>query len=208
VSSPSRMTPLVPTVMRTALLAAAALVHPAVSSRLPFAAAPCLAGIVVLLVALVVLRALEQRRLAVLALGGLVVVSALGWDAVRGFGGGLRLRTGQMTKNLEESTSAGPVSLRPLGFEIGFEGVVGGRFRFVTRSGTGLSSFDLTPSEGTSIGGLRLGAPRTVPPGAALEVADSEAVVWVPVVREPGTGLAGLGLAILAVGAFVARRVS
>lgn len=189
-------------------LVTAALVHPGGLSFWP-GSPPFAAAFVVFVSVLVVLRAFSDRRYALLALGGIVVVAGLGWDAAAGFRGAVRLREGETTRNLEEEgPGAGSPALRPLGFEIGFQGMRQGRYRFVTRAGTGFAPLDLGPGTGETMGRVRLGAPRMALTGGSARDAESQARVMLPVAHEPGSLLAGLGLVILAAGCAAIGKAS
>lgn len=161
-----------PAVTATAAGLCALVLHPAARAEAWLPWAPLVsASLALLLLTSLLARALEQPRERLLALGALLVVSALGYDGARGVRGTLSLAVGDVTNNfVEEGLGGRRLGLRPLGFPLGLERVrKGGRLEVSVPAGSG-PPVELTPEHALGKGGFRLGAPRAIPTGEVVRL--------------------------------------
>lgn len=158
-----------PAVTTVLALALGIAIHPRFQPLLsgPFGRA-ALATLALLLVAALAARA-SRGPLAsrLVALGAALAVGALGWDAVRGHRGSLRLQPGQASQNfLEQGPGESSLGLRPLGFQAGLERLHG-TLATVSLAGQRLL---VTPTQAAGFGGVRLGRPRIEYTGDVLRL--------------------------------------
>ena len=111
-----------------------------------------------LLVAAVVLRATEDRGAAVLALGVVVTVGAVGYDVLGGHRGRLAFRAGEGAQAFDEEGAAGErLGLRPLGAVVSLDAVVGNEATLVVEGAPGRRRERLLPRTAVAVGAYRLG---------------------------------------------------
>lgn len=117
-----------------------------------------------LIVALVAAsRTLDERLVAA---GAALVLLGAAYDEARGHRGNLVLEPGRPVHLFEEEGVRGPLGLRPLGFEARLAGLDEGGVLLVGPRGT----VRITPEQGWSWGGMRLGGPSTLKTGEASRV--------------------------------------
>ncbi len=123
-----------------------------------------LAALLLLLVAALVARAAKAPEL-LLATGVLVAASALGYDAVRGHRGTIRLAPGEGTTTFDETGRRGrAVGLRPLGAPIALKQTTADGDVILDVAG---QERVLTRASALPVGPYRLGRARTMMTGAA-----------------------------------------
>jgi hypothetical protein len=125
-----------------------------------------IATLALLLASALLVRALRGGPASRLLAAGVVLsVAGLGFDAVGGHQGRLRLQTGQASQNfVEEGPGGGSLGLRPLGFQAALEGVRGDGALLAL----GGQQFLVTPSQAAGFRGVRFGRPRFAFTGEAL----------------------------------------
>lgn len=164
------------------------LVQPSLGAgeRLPGAAVltPALALLLVLGLAA---RARAGNVSPFLTLGVIAVVMAVGYDAIRGQRGTLRLQTGQATRVFEEEGPGGrPLGLRPLGFDAWLERVDEGGAALGVGALARPKTLHVRRGRAASHQGFRLGAVRRAPTGDI-------ALLRIAVSGEKGTEMAEIG---------------
>ena len=160
-----------PAVLAGLAVLAALVLHPATRAGawLPSAPTIMVALALLLLVSLVV-RSLDHPRERLFALGAVLVVGALGYDGAKGVRGTLSLGVGDVTNNfVEEGFGGRRLGLRPLGFPLALERVrTGGMVEVSLPAGS--VPVELSSTRAVGYGGVRLGAPRSVPTGEVLRL--------------------------------------
>jgi hypothetical protein len=154
-----------PSVLALAAVGLAALVHPGVGAAawLPWH------DVWVTSVALLLFLALVARARAgavadrLVAVGALLVLAALGSDAVRGRRGVVLLAPVGGVRSFTETGPGGrPLGLRPLGFVLRLEEVTeAGGARLAVGQEGGNGRFEVAPDRSAAWGGYRFGRPRT-----------------------------------------------
>jgi hypothetical protein len=137
----------------------ALVVHPALglATRVPLLA-PALG---LLFVASLVARAGASRARLVLALGAVVAVTGLAFDALRGVSGVVELAPGESATRLSELGPDGrEIGLRPLGFSLRLADVdAAGALQLEAQGPDGTRHLRVSRSRAATFGGLRFGSP-------------------------------------------------
>jgi hypothetical protein len=175
-----------PGVLASILAASAVALHPALGASGWLPARPALLAALLHLAALALLAraaAGGHRRpaAALAAAGAVLVVGALAVDGLRGHHGTLRLVAGQSRGNFDEKGPGGrPLGLRPLGFPVGADRVLGPAGSSAPGVALALpdrrAPVELTRERSVAFGGYRFARPTAAATGgvARLRIAASD----------------------------------